>query len=139
MLDERLRMARLWVAPDASQTPEWLVIPEGQQSGCWRLLHNSTDPGRRSSVGSSKRYQPKSGAEANSKAQDYIFGALHRVYFYDAWRPDPVLDVPGSYRLRLVSWFMAATGPRRELLMTFYQWGQQMHPLLHADAPNDEV
>ena len=78
------------------QTPECLVIPEGQQSGCWRLLHNSTDPGRRCSVGCSKRYQPKSGAEESRKAQDYTVEALHRVCFYDAWRPEPVLDVPGS-------------------------------------------
>ena len=84
-------------ALDASQTPEWLVIPEGQQSGYWRLLHNSTDPGRRCSVGCSKRYQPKSVAETSRKAQeDYNFEALHRVYFYDAWRPEPILDLPGS-------------------------------------------
>ena len=30
------------------------------------------------------------------KAQDYTFEALHRVYFYDAWRAQPVLDAPGS-------------------------------------------
>ena len=83
-------------ALDASQTPEWLVIPEGQQSGCWRLLHNSTDPGRRCSVGCSRRYQPKPDAGEHRKAQDYTFEALHHVYFYDAWRPEPVLDVPGS-------------------------------------------
>ena len=83
-------------ALDAVQTPEWLVIPEGQQSGHWRLLHNSTDPGRRCSVGCSKRYQPKSGAETGRKAQDYSFEALHRIYFYDAWRPEPVLGAPGS-------------------------------------------
>ena len=82
-------------ALDATYMPEWLVIPEGQQSGHWRLLHNSTDPGRRCSVGCSKRYQPKSGAETSRKAQDYSFEALHRVYFYDA-RPEPVLDAPGS-------------------------------------------
>ena len=29
-------------------------------------------------------------------AQDYTFEALHRVYFYDAWRVQPVLDAPGS-------------------------------------------
>ena len=33
------------------QTPEWLVIPDGQQTGCWRLLHNSNGPGHRCSVG----------------------------------------------------------------------------------------
>ena len=64
--------------------------------GHWRLLHNSTDPGRRCSVGCSKRYQPKSGAETSRKAQDCSFEALHRVYFCDAWRPEPVLDAPGS-------------------------------------------
>ena len=29
-------------------------------------------------------------------AQDYTFEALHRVYFCDAWRVQPVLDAPGS-------------------------------------------
>ena len=38
-----------------------------------------------------QRYQ----AEQRS-AQDYTFEALHRVYFYDAWRVQPVLDAPGS-------------------------------------------
>ena len=51
---------------------------------------------RRCSVGCSKRYQPRSGAETSRKAQDYSFEALHRIYFYDAWRPEPVLDAPGS-------------------------------------------
>ena len=37
-----------------------------------------------------------SGTEESRKAQDYTFEALHRVYFYDAWRPEPILDVPGS-------------------------------------------
>ena len=32
-------------AVDASPTPEWLVITNGQQSGRWRLLRNSTGPG----------------------------------------------------------------------------------------------
>ena len=36
-------------ALDAFQTPDWLVVPEAQQSGQWR--RNSTDPGRRCSVG----------------------------------------------------------------------------------------
>ena len=29
-------------------------------------------------------------------SQDYTFEALHRVYFYDAWRVQPVLDAPES-------------------------------------------
>ena len=45
-------------AADASMEPEWLVITDGQQPGHWRLLHNSSGPGRRCSVGSSLRYQP---------------------------------------------------------------------------------
>ena len=83
-------------ALDASQTPEWLVIPEGRQSGRWRLLRNSTGPGRRCRVGCSRRYQPKPDVGEHRQAQDYTFESLHRVYFYDAWRPEPVLDVPGS-------------------------------------------
>ena len=83
-------------ALDASPTPEWLVIPDGQQAGRWRLLHNSSGPGQRCSVGYSQRYQPTPNTAEQRKAQDYIFEALHRVYFYDAWRPQPVLDFPGS-------------------------------------------
>ena len=67
-----------------------------QQSGRWRLLHNSTGPGQRCSVGCSQRYQPTLNTAEQRKAQDYTFEALHRVYFYDAWRAQPVLNAPGS-------------------------------------------
>ena len=77
-------------ALDARQTPEWLVVPDGRQSGQWRLLHNSKDPGRRCSVGLSRRYLPQSDAKPNRKAQDYCFEALRRIYFYDAWRLESV-------------------------------------------------
>ena len=83
-------------AVDASPTPEWLVITDGQQSGRWRLLHNSTGPGQRCSVDCSQHYQPTLNAAEQRKAQDYTFEALHRVYFCDAWRAQPVLDALGS-------------------------------------------
>ena len=83
-------------ATDASMEPEWLVITDGQQPGHWRLLHNSSGPGRRCSVGSSLRYQPTPSVREHRSAQDYAFEALHRVYFYDAWRAQPVLDAIGS-------------------------------------------
>ena len=83
-------------AADASLEPEWLVITDGQQPGHWRLLHNSSGPGRRCSVGSSLRYQPTPSTREQRSAQDYTFEALHRVYFYDAWRVQPVLDAPES-------------------------------------------
>ena len=83
-------------AADASLEPEWLVITDGQQPGHWRLLHNSSDPGRRCSVGSSLRYQPTPSTREQRSAQDYTFEALHRVYFYDAWRVQPILDAPES-------------------------------------------
>ena len=83
-------------AVDASPKPEWLVITDGQQPGRWRLLHNSFGPGQRCSVGSSLRYQPTPCTGEQRSAQDYTFEALHRVYFYDAWRVQPVLDAPGS-------------------------------------------
>ena len=83
-------------AADASLEPEWLVITDGQQPGRWRLLHNSSGPGQRCSVGSSLRYQPTPSAREQRSAQDYTFEALHRVYFYDAWRVQPVLDAPES-------------------------------------------
>ena len=83
-------------AVDASPEPEWLVITDGQQPGHWRLLHNSFGPGQRCSVGSSLRYQPTPYIGEQRSAQDYTFEALHRVYYYDAWRVQPVLDAPGS-------------------------------------------
>ena len=83
-------------AVDASFEPEWLVITDGQQPGHWRLLHNSSGPGQRCSVGSSLRYQPTPSTREQRSAQDYTFEALHRVYFYDAWRVQPVLDAPES-------------------------------------------
>ena len=83
-------------AADASLEPEWLVITDGQQPGRWRLLHNSSGPGQRCSVGSSLRYQPTPSTREQRSAQDYTFEALHRVYFYDAWRVQPILDAPES-------------------------------------------
>ena len=83
-------------AVDASPTPEWLVITDGQQSGRWRLPHNSTSPGQRCSVGCSQRYQLTPNTAEQRKAQDYTFEALRRVYFHDAWRAQPVLNAPGS-------------------------------------------
>ena len=73
-------------AADASIEPEWPVTTDGQQPGHWRLLHNSSGPGRRCSVGSSLRYQPTPSMREQRSAQDYAFEALHRVHFYDAWR-----------------------------------------------------
>ena len=86
-------------ALDGRQTPEWLVVPDGRQTGQWRLLHNSKDPGCRCSVGCTKRYQPQSSAEPNTKAQDYVFEALHRIYFYDAlfWM-HPALTLPCRWK-----------------------------------------
>ena len=90
--------ASLWVryAVDALPTPEWLVITDGQQNGHWRLLHNSTGRGQRCSVGCTQRYQPTLRTAEQRKAQDYTFEALHRIYFYDAWRTQPVLGAPES-------------------------------------------
>ena len=73
-----------------------LVITDGQQAGRWRLLHNHFGPEQRCSVGSSLRCQPTPSTSEQHSAQDYTFEALHRVYFYDAWRAQPILDTPGS-------------------------------------------
>ena len=51
---------------------------------------------QRCSVGSSLRYQPTPSTRKQCSAQDFTFEALHRVYFYDAWRVQPVLDAPES-------------------------------------------
>ena len=83
-------------AVDAMPTPEWLVITDGQQPEHWRLLHNSTGRGQRCSVGCSQRYQPTLNTVEQRKAQDYTFEALHRIYFYDAWRTQLVLGAPES-------------------------------------------
>ena len=81
-------------AADSSLEPEWLVITDGQQPGRWRLLHNGSGPGQRCSVGSFLRHQPTPSTREQRSAQDYK--ALHRVYFCDAWRVQPVLDAPES-------------------------------------------
>ena len=95
-------------AVDASLEPEWLVITDGQQPGHWRLLHNSSGPGQRCSVGSSLRYQPSPSTREQRSAQGYTFEALHRVYFYDAWR---VPQNPNwSCHLNQAYWSMAVTG-----------------------------
>ena len=94
-------------AADASLEPEWLVITDGQQPGSWRLLHNSSGPGQRCSVGSSLRYQPTPSAREQRSAQDYTFEALHRVYFFDAWRVQPILDAPESRPFR--AWLLLAS------------------------------
>ena len=65
------------------------------QSACLGLL-SCCHPGQRCSVGSSLRYQPTPSTREQRSAQDYTFEALHRVYFYDAWRVQPVLDAPES-------------------------------------------
>ena len=83
-------------AVDEMPTPEWLVITDGQEPGHWRLLHNSTGRGQRCSVGNSQRYQPSMTAVEQRTAQDYTFEALRRIYFYDAWRAQPVLGAPES-------------------------------------------
>ena len=51
---------------------------------------------RRFSVGCSQRYQPTQSATLCKKAQAYRFEALHKIYFYDAWRQEPLLNAPGS-------------------------------------------
>ena len=83
-------------AVDEMPTPEWLVITDGQEPGYWRLLHHSAGRGQRCSVGNSQRYQPSMNAVEQRTAQDYTFEALHRIYFYDAWRTQPVLGAPES-------------------------------------------
>ena len=82
-------------AVDASLEPEWLVKQMGSSQDVGDL-HNSSGPGQRCSVGSSLRYQPTPSTREQRSAQDYTFEALRRVYFYDAWRVQPVLDAPES-------------------------------------------
>ena len=56
----------------------------------------SSGPEQRCSVGSSLRCQPTPSTREQRSAQDFTFEALHQVYFYDAWRVQPVLDAPES-------------------------------------------
>ena len=81
-------------APDACPHVEWIVLQDSRQPGTCRLLHNSKDPGRRFRC--SQRYQPTQSATQGKKAQAYRFEALRKIYFYDAWRQEPLLNAPGS-------------------------------------------
>ena len=39
---------------------------------------------------------PAHGESTCKKMQDCRFEALHKIYFYDAWRSDPILNAEGS-------------------------------------------
>ena len=52
--------------------------------------------GDRFCVGSGPRYAPGQAGDAANKAKDYQFEALHKVYFYDAWKWKIELNQPDS-------------------------------------------
>lgn len=79
-------------APDACMTPAWIVLPDSQHTGTWRLLHNCKDRAV-DSASAAQRYQPAHGETTCTKVQDYRFEALRKIYFYDAWRLEPILDL----------------------------------------------
>lgn len=85
------------------------ICPTGQSAV--RTMATAPHPGRRCSVGYSKRYQPQSVAEQDRKAQAYSFEALHKIYFYDAWSQSRKLS---SHQNR-VYWCTGATGPANRL------------------------
>ena len=79
-------------AADGLANPDWLIVSDTSHPGAWRLLHTvSKAGGSRFTVGSTVRYPPGKCDVAN-KARLYQFEALHKIYFYDAWRSEPILD-----------------------------------------------
>ena len=87
----------LGYAADRRAEPDWLVVPDGAQPHAWRLLHAASKGGMRFSVGHSSRYPPGQAEDAASKANEYQFEALHKIYFYDAWRSQPELGTKDSF------------------------------------------
>ena len=83
-------------AADGLANPDWLIVSDTSHPGAWRLLHTvSKAGGSRFTVGSTVRYPPGKSDVAN-KARLYQFEALHKIYFYDAWRSEPILDRENS-------------------------------------------
>ena len=83
-------------AADGCANPDWLIVSDTSYSGTWRLLHAvSNAGGSRFTVGSAVRYPPGRSYAAN-KARLYQFEALHKIYFYDAWRSEPILNRDNS-------------------------------------------
>ena len=83
-------------AADGLSNPDWPVVPDKSHPGAWRLLHTvSNAGGSRFTVGSTVRCPPGQSDAAN-KARLCHFEALHKIYFYDAWRCEPELDKEDS-------------------------------------------
>ena len=83
-------------AADGLANPDWLIVSDTSHPGAWRLLHTvSKAGGSRFTVGRTVRYPPGKSDVAN-KARLYQFGALRKIYFYDAWRSEPTLDRENS-------------------------------------------
>ena len=83
-------------AADGLPNPDWLIVHDTSHPGAWRLLHAASKVGgSRFTVGSTVRYPPGKSDAAN-KARLYQFEALHKIYFYDAWRNESLLDKEGS-------------------------------------------
>ena len=79
-------------AADGFANPDWLIVSDTSHPGAWRLLHAvSKAGGLRFTVGSAVRHLPGKSDVAN-KARLYQFEALHKIYFYDAWRNEPILN-----------------------------------------------
>ena len=83
-------------AADGFANPDWLILSDTSHPGAWRLLHAvSKAGGSRFTVGSAVRYPPGKSDVAN-KARLYQFEALRKIYFYDAWRNEPILNRENS-------------------------------------------
>ena len=59
-------------------------------------MHADSKGGTRFSVGEGLRYAQGQAKDATIKANDYQFEALHKIYYYDAWRLILELDQPDS-------------------------------------------
>ena len=83
-------------AADGCANPDWLIVTDTSHPGAWLLLHAvSKAGGSRFTVGSTVRYPPGKSDVAN-KARRYQFEALRKIYFYDAWRNEPILNRENS-------------------------------------------
>ncbi|CAK9053737.1 unnamed protein product [Durusdinium trenchii] len=68
-------------APDGATDPEWAVLPD-KREGKWRLLKlGTTASNSRCSIGDDEKHKGRH------------FAPLHKIYFYDAWRVNPISDL----------------------------------------------
>ena len=81
------------------------------------------------SVGHSSRYLPGQADDVANKAREYHFEALHKIYFYDAWRSQPELHKNDS---------LLPLPPRTGLLQSGCYWRPEPTAPPGASTPASE-